>query len=123
MKKHNNAVDIARFTGILLIMTHHLYVLGYSGTYIGKDCWVWVEYFFMLTGFFTAKHYAIEGGKELPDKSNVAIEALSYTARKIKPQIPYILIFAGGGVHIPDLVRPLSNRFQGRCRPVVEFPL
>lgn len=62
-KKHYAAVDITRFIMMLLIMTHHLYLFGYSDGYLGESCWAWVDYFFILTGIFTASHYAEYGEK------------------------------------------------------------
>ena len=63
------AVDLTRFIMILLIMAHHLYLFGYSDDYLGESCWAWVDYFFILTGYFTMQHY--EGNNE-KDNGNCA---------------------------------------------------
>ena len=49
-------VELLRFIGMLLIMGHHLYHIGFVGSYICRNCWVWVDFYFILTGIFTYKH-------------------------------------------------------------------
>lgn len=79
-------VDIIRFLMVLLIMSHHLYLLEYSGDYVFRNCWVWVDYFFILTGFFTMSHYA-----NCKITEEYGKEAMRYTASKFKKYTPFIL--------------------------------
>ncbi len=86
MKNKINEVEIMRFLGIILIMGHHLYILGYSGDYIFEGCWVWVDFFFILTGAFTYKHFEMEQGKQFGN------DAIKYTLHKFARFMPYAII-------------------------------
>lgn len=81
-------VEIVRFLGILLIMGHHLYLIGLTDNYIFKNCWVWVDFFFALTGAFTYKHFAMNS---LTTKS-FGCEALTYTYRKFVRFFPLTVL-------------------------------
>lgn len=81
------AVDLTRFIMILLIMAHHLYLFGYSDGYLGESCWAWVDYFFILTGYFTMHHY--KENNEIYS-GNCAQEALRYTLNKFRGFMPYV---------------------------------
>lgn len=52
-------VEFLRFIGMLMIMGHHLYFIGYSDSYICKNGWVWVDFYFILTGAFTYRHSTV----------------------------------------------------------------
>ncbi len=82
--KRNGMVDIYRLIFILLIMTHHLYI---SGPF--ESAWIYVEFFFILTGYYTMKHYA---GREEASFEDRAHEAIAYTLRKFKRIMPYVVI-------------------------------
>lgn len=84
-KKRIGSVDLARFLMILLIMAHHLYLFGYADGYLGESCWAWVDYFFILTGYFTMSHFTAYEGKD-----SYAKEALIYTLKKFKGFMPYV---------------------------------
>lgn len=79
-KDHIYMVDVCRFVAIILIMAHHRYVIGYEGDYFGKFGWAWVDYFFMLTGYFTMCHFK----EQYLKTENVGKDAVIYTVRKIK---------------------------------------
>ncbi len=53
--KKNYTIEINRFVAILIIMGHHLYRTGAENYHFAMG-WVFVEFFFILTGYFTAKH-------------------------------------------------------------------
>ncbi len=80
-EKRNCDIELMRFVGILLIMGHHRYLLGYEGDYLLKNCWAWVDFFFIVTGAFTYYHFRGEG-----KKSGCVI----YTITKLKRFIPLI---------------------------------
>lgn len=89
MNKKIGIVEVSRFASILFIMSPHLYLLGYSGDYIFRSCWAWTDYFFMLTGYFTARHYKIPS-TEVYD--NCSHEAMRYTLKKYKAFMPYVFL-------------------------------
>lgn len=54
-------IDIIRFIAALLIMAHHMYNIGLQ-YYPFWDCWIYTEFFLLITGYFTAKHFENYGG-------------------------------------------------------------
>lgn len=74
-------VELIRLIGIILIMGHHLYHIGFEGTYIFKNCWVWVDLFFILTGSFTYKHFV---NKKDTSEKRYGTMALRYTINKFR---------------------------------------
>ncbi len=81
------SVELARFIMMLLIMAHHLYLLGYSNGYLGESCWAWVDFFYILTGYFTMQHFT-----KYEDTTSCAKDALAYTFKKFRGFIPYIFV-------------------------------
>lgn len=91
MQKHRNSiVDLWRFLAILLIMIHHLYHIETfaNAEYYGRFSWIYVEFFFMLTGYFTYSHFK----RHNSDDSNIFKSGLKYTFQKFKGFIPYTTI-------------------------------
>ncbi len=89
-KSRSGMIDLVRFIASLFIMSHHLYTIGYVRPFPGYYGWVWVEFFFFVTGYFTAKHYKIDQDDNpilSPGKT-----AISYTLSKFKPFLPYTTI-------------------------------
>lgn len=71
-----------------MIMGHHLYFIGYSDSYICKNGWVWVDFYFILTGAFTYRHFHSMQNSSV----NPGSEALAYTFRKFKRFFGYTVI-------------------------------
>lgn len=57
MKNKNGMIEIWRFVAAIMIMLCHLY-FGEKGLYPFCETWIFVEFFFILSGYFTAKHFA-----------------------------------------------------------------
>ena len=81
---HIGAVDLTRFLCSLLIMAHHMNMLNFLSTGIFYNCWAWVDYFFILTGYFTRRHF-----ENHPVSQSYSTEAMKYTWHKFKRYIPY----------------------------------
>lgn len=79
-------VDIWKLIGMLLIMAHHITIIGVSGEYIFKSAWIYVELFFIFTGYFTVKHFSLNIGNDCVDA------AVKYTIKKFKVFLPYSTI-------------------------------
>lgn len=81
-------VDLWKFIASVLIMVHHLYVFGdpFTEEYYGRYAWIFVEFFFILTGFFTYRHF------RKAQSDNVFESGLTYTFHKFKPFLPYTTI-------------------------------
>lgn len=80
-------VEFSRFVGIIMIMGHHLYHIGYTDSYLFYGCWAWVDYFFILSGAFTYIHY-----QRISVIENAGREAISYTLKKFYKFLPYVLV-------------------------------
>ena len=78
-------VDCARFIAAVLIMAHHSYHVGLE-KYPFHEAWIYVEFFLLITGYYTAKHYE----KNIVD--NNSKEAITYTIIKFLPIFPYAFI-------------------------------
>lgn len=58
IRNRNTEIDIWRFWGAIIIMIHHLYTTGMNGSEYGfHDGYIFVEFFFLLTGYYTASHF------------------------------------------------------------------
>lgn len=87
IKRRNNIIDITKFTSAIIIMALHRSVLGYGdGYYYFKDAWIYVEFFLMVTGYYTARHF------DSYKYDNVSLNCLKYWICKFLPLIPYTTI-------------------------------
>ena len=77
-------VDIARFIAALVIMTHHLNITGIQNYPFGGG-WIYVEFFCIITGYYTAKHF------ENKNYINTIKESIIYTLKKFIPFLPYTI--------------------------------
>ncbi len=88
MKNRNANVDIWRFIFMVCIMIFHAYGnLNYRPeTFIFRTGFIYVEFFFILTGYYTAKHYLGERLKfEGVDSIRQTRDYLSNKFRKMCP--------------------------------------
>lgn len=82
----------------MIIITHHLYTVVDGWTpWIGG--WIYCEFFFIITGFYTAKHFY---GKKDSDRPRAA---LMYIVRKFKSYLPYttiaiLAVYIMGGIQM-----------------------
>lgn len=81
-------IELMRFIGIFLIMGHHLYLIGFTDNYLFKNCWVWVDFFFILTGAFTYRHFE----KSALITEQFGSEALAYTYSKFARFFPMTIL-------------------------------
>lgn len=78
-------VDLARFICSLIIMTFHLNVLwGWNYPFQGGG--IFVEFFLIITGYYTAKHF------DNKKYNNPMKESIIYTLNKFIPFLPYTII-------------------------------
>ena len=115
-------VDLWKFLAAVMIMIHHLYYL--SPAFEGKDYpgyfgWIYVEFFFILTGYFTYRHFTRSDRQE-----NIVRSSLSYTWHKFKPFLPYTTI----AVTLQYLLSaPYTALMQGSYRKFIysfaDYPL
>ncbi len=84
MKRSAN-VELLRFMAALLIMGRHIYHIGILD-HPFYDCWIYVEFFLLITGYFTARHFDHHVSE---DKAAAAVK---YTVKKFLPIVPYAVI-------------------------------
>ena len=69
IRKHPHSIlygiEAERFIGAVLIICHHLTHFQSISYFAGG--WIFVEFFFMLTGYFSVAHFE-RGGKQLSGK-------------------------------------------------------
>lgn len=85
-RTRENFVDLWRFVAILMIMGHHQYHVGARG-YPFAMGWVFVEFFFALTGYLTTAHFAHSQPMCLAEQSK---KAVCYTIKKFKHFLPFV---------------------------------
>lgn len=116
-KSRLGCVDVVRFLMISLIMAHHLYILGFSESYPGASCWAWVDYFFILTGFFTMRHFIMHEESQSPAQS-----AIHYTIKKFKGYIPYVFIATFTQYFISAQKYLVQHNFRDFVKSFTDFP-
>lgn len=83
-------IEVWRFLFMLFIMAHHMYHLGLKGGYLFRGAWVYVEFFFILTGGFTLRHF--EKDRMVSSSAgDAAHEAIVYTLRKFSSFFGYVV--------------------------------
>lgn len=87
--KRDGKIELLCFLGILFIMCDHMGHIGlgelkrpFTGT------WVYVEFFLILSGFMTAKHFS-EGAIDQSLGTYIS-NSVTYTIKKYKRFIPYV---------------------------------
>lgn len=104
-------VDCWRFIFSILVMTHHLHVFGLkAGEYPFYFAWIYVEFFFVLTGYYTTRHFAGLLQNEDKTPGEKVQYSVQYVLNKFKKIFPYTGLaiflsymvefrynFAGGG--------------------------
>ncbi|WP_251423748.1 acyltransferase family protein [Veillonella agrestimuris] len=99
----NSIIELYRFCGAIVIVFHHGFIFG-ERLYFDTG-WIFVEFFFLLTGYFTAKHFNNMDNIEVENIPQVAVK---YSLRKIYRTTLYawIGIFIG---FVALLVKPSSG--------------
>ena len=99
-RRKNQSVELCRIIGALIILGHHSYLLGRRELFVGG--WIFVEFFFMITGFYTAKHFEKTAHGDL---SISASTAMGYVYQKVRRLVP----FAWAGILLGLLANLIKN--------------
>ena len=99
MNKKNYSIELIRFVAALTIMCGHISVVFSNGNIERpfKGTWFYVEFFFLVTAYFTVKHFDKERyyASSLEEKAK---ESIAYTANKFKrffvyTTVPIVLMY------------------------------
>lgn len=84
--KRISVLGLIKFLAAIAIVYFHVFPEGHW-----SHLWLLVEMFFFITGYFTFKHFRKKEnrGKTAEQKSK---NAISYTAKKFLPLIPFVLV-------------------------------
>ena len=88
MKNKCEYIELCRFVGAIIILCHHSYTLMDRTIFLGG--WAFVEFYFILTGYYTTSHFV----KKMEKHKVEYDEMFFYVKSKIKKLYPY----AVGGV-------------------------
>ena len=80
----NSWIELLRFIGCLAVMCIHIFLLGRENDYPFYGAICWVDFFFLLSGYFSARHYS-----ESPKSS---FSPIRYTLKKFGRFLPYVII-------------------------------
>jgi len=87
--KKRSIVEFWRIMATLVILWHHVYTVKTADLDPFRDGWIFVEFFFILTGFFTMSHFAYVHPKNM---NEAAANAIKYTIKKFSRFLPYVAI-------------------------------
>ena len=85
MKKRKSIVDLWKFVASILIMTYHIYHLDII---LADMYWIYVEFFFILTGYFTYHHFQAR----VEERKDIFEVGVKYTINKFMPFLPYTTV-------------------------------
>ncbi len=85
-KTRNTMVDLCRFVAAVMIMLCHLDLIGRPT----HPTYMFVDFFFILTGYFTLAHFAKKQSPTTPEERGKI--ALQYTVKKFLPFLPHLLV-------------------------------
>lgn len=93
--KKNSTIELMRFLGATIIFLYHQGVMFDSG-------WIFVEFFFMVSGYFTCVHM-----HRNPVEANDPNFPMRYTWHKAKGILPYAAMttLAQAAITIPGIIR------------------
>lgn len=90
MTRRLGIIDLWKFVFSILLVLHHINFVLFPFDYFG-GCWIYTEFFFIITGYFTMSHFSNDTKyTTLEDKAKAAI---SYTANKFRTFLPYTIPF------------------------------
>ena len=88
LKKRLSVLDFWRFVAACKIMVFHLYRFPdflSGGVAYEFNSWIYVEFFFIVTGYLTCKHF-IKSQSE-----NIFESGFNYMVKKFTPFLPYVI--------------------------------
>lgn len=87
MNKRMGIVDLWKFIACILVMSHHVAVILFHNDMFTEG-WIYVEFFFILTGYFTMKHFELHKENNLEEKVK---QTITYIVKKFSAFLPYTI--------------------------------
>lgn len=87
MKQRNTMIDLWRFIAAIAILLHHAGELGIHKSISGNG-YLFVEFFFMLSGYYTYRHLRNKTGGE---SGNPIGDSFWYIIKKFGAYLPYTI--------------------------------
>lgn len=114
MKEKNLYIELWRFLAAITILFYHTNHLGYR---IACGGWIFVEFFFIVSGYYTTAHFS--SGGELPAVPEK--EALLYTLKKLVRVLPYAIC----GILLSVVANVLNGNilYSDISTLIIELPL
>ena len=89
----NPNIELCRFIAAMVIALHHTEKIGGHGFYnayrIAPGGWIFVEFFFILSGYFMTKNFT---RSSINENENIEKIVLVYTGRKLLKILPYAAV-------------------------------
>jgi len=85
-------IEIIRFLAAVIIMNGHAVSLGFNSERPFMYGWIYVEFFFIVTGFFTAGYFSKKNSNGYPGYINILKVSAGYTVSKFIPFLAYTII-------------------------------
>lgn len=105
----DSRIELLRFIASTLILIEHLGLIGIH--LFGTAAWVYVEFFFMITGYFTACHFL-----EKKDESGNPVKySIKFTIQKFIKFLPYTT----GAILIKYILSALPDLKAGNWHNVI----
>ena len=88
-ERHNGVISIWKFIFCIVIVLYHAKPVFFNNTLpVFKSGYICVEFFFLVSGFYFAKH-SLKGNY---NKENIGKETIDFILRKLKILLPYTII-------------------------------
>ena len=108
-KRKNGIIELFRFLGIVFIMCGHFRQIGLTGLPRPfADTWLYVEFFLILSGFLTAKHFQMKDNRANGITTHVE-NGIIYTIKKYRKFLPYVVL----AVFAEYLIKYRAYLFEG----------
>lgn len=120
-QKRDIQISVYKYFASLMIMACHFYRLGLGGGYPLYGAYIYVEFFFMLTGYYTTKHFDARSS-EADSLDEAMHRALVYTKLKFVRYIPFVLA-AVSAEYMLEMFFSLQQGSAAVINSFVGFPM
>lgn len=117
-----SVIDLLRilFMGFIMMLHFQFQFSDTPSSVRGRSAFIFVEAFFMITGYFTTLHFSKIGNRKI---ESISKESIRYTIKKFKPFLPYVIFTVILGFFATFLFRNYSIKslFIELCKIPMEI--